>query len=91
MPEQNNSVKNINDILNVMNRANEVFSYEIWIPSLQKDVMFREMTTSQQKRLIKSVIDSPIYNTEFIFAISQIIKENCAEVAQSFRPDAQLH
>ena len=77
--EKNNAVKNVNEILNLMNRVNETFAYEIWIPSLQKEVMFREINTSQQKRLIKSVIDSPIYNTEFIFAITQIIKENCIE------------
>ena len=37
----------------MMDRVNEVFSYEIWIPSLKKNVMFREINTSQQKRLIK--------------------------------------
>ena len=72
-------IKDVKDILGLMNRVNETFAYEVWIPSLNKNVMFRELNTSQQKRLIKSVIDSPIYNTEFIFAITQIIKENCAD------------
>jgi hypothetical protein len=70
---------NINDILKLMNRANEGFAYEIFIPSLERNVMFRQINTSQQKRLIKAIIDSPAYNTEFIFALKQIIEENCIE------------
>jgi len=69
----------IDNVLKLMDRANEVFSYEIWVPSLGKEIMFREINTSQQKRLIKSVIDSPIYNTEFIFTLRKIIKENCVD------------
>jgi len=70
---------NIDDILKIMNRANETFAYEIYVPSLKKNVPFREISTSQQKRLLKAVIDSPVYNTEFIFILHQIIKENCIE------------
>lgn len=69
----------INDILKIVNRANETFAYEIFIPSLNKKVMFREINTSQQKRLLKAVIDSPAYNTEFIFALRKVIEENCVE------------
>lgn len=70
---------NLEDVLNLIDRVNEVFSYEVWVPSLKRNVMFREINTNQQKRLIKAIIDSPVYNTEFIFALRQIIKENCAE------------
>lgn len=70
---------NIKDILKIVNRANETFAYEIFIPSLNRNVMFREINTSQQKRLLKAIIDSPAYNTEFIFALRQIILENCVE------------
>jgi len=70
---------NIEDILKIMNRANETFAYEIFIPSLKRPMPFREISTGQQKRLLKAVIDSPVYNTEFIFILHQIIKENCVE------------
>ena len=70
---------NVNDILKLMNRANDSFAYEIFIPSLDKNIMFRQITTAQQKRLLKSIIDSPAYNTEFIFCFKQIIEENCVE------------
>jgi len=70
---------NMESVLSLMDRVNEVFSYEVWIPSLNRNVMFREINTSQQKRLIKSIIDSPVYNTEFIFTMKKIIEENCVD------------
>lgn len=77
--EVNTVAGNIEDVLNLMSRVNEVFTYGVWIPSLNREVMFREINTSQQKRLIKSLIDSPVYNTELIFTLRQILKENCAD------------
>lgn len=69
--------QNIQDILTQLDRVNSSFSYEVWIPSLKREVFFKEMTTAQQKRMIKSIIDSPVYNSEFIKACYTIIKENC--------------
>ncbi len=69
----------IDDLIKIINKTRETFNYEIFIPSLQKKVMFREINTAQQKRLVKAIIDSPAYNTEFIFALQQIIKENCVD------------
>jgi len=71
---------NINDLISIINKANDTFAYAIYIPSLGREVMFREINTSQQKKLVKSIIDSPIFNTEFIFALRDIIKENCADI-----------
>jgi len=73
------SIEDVDEIINLMDRVNETFAYGIWIPSLKKDVMFREINTAQQKRLAKAIIDSPVYNTEFIFTLRQIIKENCVD------------
>lgn len=78
MNEQKQS-GDLKSILSMINRAAETFAFEVYIPSLCRNVMFREITTSQQKRLIKAIIDSPAYQTEFIFAFYQIIKENCTE------------
>ena len=74
-----NEMGSMEEVLGLMDRVNEVFSYEVWIPSLNKNVMFRELNTNQQKRLIKAIIDSPVYNTEFIFALKKIIQENCVD------------
>jgi hypothetical protein len=79
MSEIQNQTGSINDILKMMSRASESFAFEIFIPSLSRSVMFRQMTTGQQKRLLKAIIDNPAYQTEFIFAFKQIIAENCIE------------
>ena len=63
--------------LQTIQRINNTFAYEIWVPSLSRNVMFKEINTSQQKRLLKSIIDSEVHNTEFISTIYNIIKENC--------------
>jgi hypothetical protein len=79
MSDIQNQTGSINDILKIVNRASESFAFEIFIPSLQRNVMFRQITTGQQKRLLKAIIDNPAYQTEFIFAFKQIIAENCIE------------
>lgn len=63
---------------NIQSRTTSYVS-EFWVPSLKRGVKFREINTSQQKRLVKSVIDSPIFNTEFIFTLREVLRENCIE------------
>ena len=74
-----NNHNDINDVLKTIQRAHNTFTYEVWIPSMKKNVPFKEISTSQQKRLLKSIIDSEVYNTEFIMALYTIIKENCTD------------
>ena len=62
-----------------MKRVNNSASFNVWVPSIAKDISFLEINTSQQKRLIKSIIDSPIFNSQFIKTAYAIIKENCVE------------
>jgi hypothetical protein len=79
---ENQSVKQIqslDEVLKTMKRVNESFAYEVWIPSISDTLRFKEINTAQQKRLVKSVIDSEVYKTEFIGALRDIIKENCAD------------
>jgi hypothetical protein len=79
MTQENKKQGNINDLINIINKANDTFAYSIYVPSLEREVMFREINTAQQKKLVKSVIDSPVFNTEFIFTLREIIKENCVD------------
>jgi hypothetical protein len=72
---------NINDLISVINKANDTFAYSVFVPSLNKEILFREINTAQQKKLVKSIIDSPIFNTEFIFTLREIIKENCVDTS----------
>lgn len=69
----------LNDVLDAIKNVQDKNVYPVFIPSLQKSVMFKELTTKQEKMLVKTIVDSPVYNSEFIFAIREIIKENCAE------------
>jgi hypothetical protein len=79
MTEQMKQVNSINDILNIINKTNEQFAFDVWVPSLNKDVPFREITTGQQKTIVKTIVDSPTMNSNFITVTNNIIKNNCAD------------
>lgn len=69
----------VGDVLKVIKDIQDKNVYPVFIPSLQKTVLFKEMNTRQEKMIVKTIVDSPVYNSEFIFAIREIIKENVAE------------
>ena len=69
----------VTQILNVVQRQKTAYASNYWVPSLEKDVKFCEINTSQQKRLIKSIVDSPVYNTEFIQTFRDVLRENCTD------------
>lgn len=69
----------VKDILSLIKSLDDASSFEVEIPSLQKKIPFKQLTTEQLKRILKTVIDSPIYNTEFILTFNSIIKENCLD------------
>jgi len=79
MDEKINTTKDLKDILSTIDSINSAFTYDVWIPSLNKNVSFKELNTAQQKRLVKTIVDSPVYNTQFILALRDIITENCVE------------
>jgi hypothetical protein len=70
---------NIQNVIQLIKELDKSSSFEVYIPSLFKNIKFKQLNTEQLKRLLKSVIDSPIYNTEFILTLNSIIKENCLE------------
>jgi hypothetical protein len=69
----------VKDIINLIQGLDNESSFNIFIPSLQKEVKFKQLTTEQLKRILKTVVDSPVYNTEFIKTFNSIIKENCLD------------
>jgi hypothetical protein len=73
MSTSTDNVQNIIELLKEIDKSNV---YNVFLPSLQKEVEFKQLNAEQFKRLIKTVVDSPIYNTEFIITINSIIKEN---------------
>lgn len=69
----------INDVLNAIDSVSSKNSYSVYIPSLKRSVLFKEMNTGQEKAIIKTIIDNPVYNSGFIFTIRNIIKNNCLD------------
>jgi hypothetical protein len=72
-------ITSIDQINSIIKRKDITYASHYTIPSLKRDVPFNEINTSQQKRLVKSVIDSPVYNTEFIYTLREILRENCQD------------
>lgn len=79
MSEEVKVVGQLSDILDAISNINDKNVYPVFIPSLDANVMFRELSTKQEKMLVKTIVDNPVYNSEFIFAMRKIIKENCTE------------
>lgn len=68
--------ENIQNVLQILKELDKSNSFEVYLPSLQKTALFKQLNTEQLKKLLKTVIDSPIHNTEFITTFNSIIKEN---------------
>lgn len=64
-------------ILDALKELDQQNTFALEIPSLQKKVSFKQLSTEQLKSILKTVVDSPIYNSQFITTINKIIKENC--------------
>jgi hypothetical protein len=69
----------INNILTALKELDQITSFNIFIPSLQKDLKFKQLSTEQLKSLLKTVVDSPVYNSQFIITFNDIIKKNCLD------------
>jgi len=69
----------INEIVSMLSRINDTFSFPIYIPSLKKDVQFHQMTTSQQKSLVKTLVNNNEQSSDFLYAMYSIIKNNCVD------------
>jgi hypothetical protein len=68
--------ENIQSVLQILKELDKTNSFEIYLPSLQKSISFKQLNTEQLKKLLKTIIDSPIHNSEFINSFNSIIKEN---------------
>jgi len=69
----------VNEILSALKQIDETTSFYVYIPSLNREIKFKQLNTQQFKHILKTVIDSPIHNTQFIITFNSIIKENCLD------------
>jgi hypothetical protein len=69
-------VETVQDVLQLLKTLDQTNSFEVYLPSLQRLVSFKQLNTEQFKKILKTIIDSPIYNTEFTTTFNSIIKDN---------------
>lgn len=71
--------KNITEFLSLLNKVATENACTVYVPTLKKEVKFKNISTLQQKKLIESVVDNPVFQTRLITAMYEIITENCLE------------
>lgn len=71
------SSNTVSDILSLIKQLDINTCFDIFVPSLQKEIKFKQLTTEQLKKILKTLLDSPINNQDFILTFNSIIKENC--------------
>jgi hypothetical protein len=70
---------NYNTILNVLDTINKEVNVSVYVPSLKREVKFKNTNTGQQKTLLKAAVDNPVFQTRFTIALYNLIAENCTE------------
>jgi hypothetical protein len=65
--------------LNLLKDLDASAGFNVYIPSLEREVKFKQLTTEQLKLILKTTVGTPLYNTEFILTFNDIIKENCLD------------
>ena len=70
------TTETVQDVLQLLKALDQTNSFEVYLPSLQRSVLFKQLNTEQLKKILKTIIDSPIHNTEFIITFNSIIKDN---------------
>ena len=69
----------INDLLGKIAQSKKKYAFPVFIPSLNREVPFYQMTTLQQKELLKaSMTDSDRYSNT-MYALFSIFQNNCAD------------
>jgi hypothetical protein len=74
------SEENINlgfeDALKALDSASDLFKIDVYIPSKQKTLSFKEIDAKQQKSLLNVAIDDNVYGSDFNKVFYTILKSN---------------
>lgn len=66
-------MSDISSILDLIKQTEQESTYDIFIPSLGKSLKFLPMKASDQKELVKALVDSPFYSAMFNVKMFSII------------------
>lgn len=70
-----NNLKNIDEVLNILNQINIENSSEVYIPSLKQSIKFKPLTEKHQTAIINVYNTSPIFDNDFNILFADILKE----------------
>jgi hypothetical protein len=73
---EENNILDFSSALNALDKVSESFKVDVWVPSKQSNLTFRELDAKQQKDLLSAAMDTSVYNTSFIKAFYGILKNN---------------
>ncbi len=73
----NTTNEKLDSIISAISIVNSALSLPIYIPSLQKECIFKQITTSQEKRLVKNLLAGD--EKTFLQVILPVIKETCED------------
>ena len=72
-------MSDINEFIESINANAVKNSIEVFLPSFQRIVKFKPVSTKQYKDLYACIKDNILYNTKFVIVTYNIIKDNCLE------------
>jgi hypothetical protein len=73
---EENVILDFDAAINALNSASESFKVDVYIPSTQSTLTFKEIDAKQQKSLLSAAMDNSVYKSEFIKAFYDILKNN---------------
>lgn len=66
----------LQNVLNTLQELTNSYTYSVFIPSLKKEIQFKQLSTEQLKRLYMTTVENNTLNTEFNLVFNNILKEN---------------
>jgi hypothetical protein len=73
------SNKEASDIINLLKDIADKCNFSVFVPSLNREILFKQLSTEQLKRIYKTGIDTNLFSVEFVLVFNEIIKENCLD------------
>lgn len=86
-PTEEINILDFENALKALNEASETFQVEVWIPSKNKSLKFKEIDAKQQKELLNAAMDNSVYNSSFLKIFTSIIHSNLLDADKNILND----